>query len=108
MGICANMRTRFGAIYIAATAGVHALALSTTAHVIVLGPGSLDMRLLTAKLAARSGFQTSLFAPSGAAQEIWSEQMYGTEDPSELVEQSSDPLRPAMLSKPAAREAALA
>ena len=30
-------------------------------RVVVFGPGSLDMRLLTAKLAARAGLDTSLF-----------------------------------------------
>ena len=32
-----------------------ALSLSVGAPIVVLGPGSLDMRLLTAKLAASAG-----------------------------------------------------
>ena len=35
-------------------------------RVVVFGPGSLDMRLLTAKLAARAGLDTSLFVGGGA------------------------------------------
>ena len=85
-----------------------ALSLPAAAPVVVLGPGSLDLRLLTAKLAARSGLKTSLFSASGAAQDIWLEQMYGVEDPSTVVEDSAEPLRPAMVSDADAREAALA
>jgi len=84
-----------------------AALLSPAAPVVVLGPGSLDMRLLTAKLAARSGRPTTLFSASGAAQDIWLEQMYGVEDPSVAVEDTLDPLRPSMASSPADREAAL-
>ena len=87
---------------------VSALSLPAAAPVVVLGPGSLDLRLLTAKLAARSGLQTSLFAASGGALDIWLEQMYGVEDPSTVLEDSVEPLRPAMVSDAAAREAALA
>ena len=36
-------------------------------RVVVLGPGSLDMRLLTAKLAARAGLETSLFVGGATA-----------------------------------------
>ena len=50
--------------------------LSTKSPVVVLGPGSLDLRLLTAKLAARSGFPTSIIAGQGA-QQLWWETMYG-------------------------------
>ena len=85
-----------------------ALSLPAAAPVVVLGPGSLDLRLLTAKLSARAGLKTSLFAASGAAQDIWLEQMYGIEDPSMAIEESSDPLRPVMVSDDGAREAALA
>ena len=81
--------------------------LPAAAPVVVLGPGSLDLRLLTAKLAARSGLQTSLFAASGGALDIWREQMYGLEDPSVAIEDSAEPLRPAMASDSADREAAL-
>ena len=76
--------------------------------VVVLGPGSLDLRLLTAKLAARAGLQTSLFSPSGSVQDIWLEQMYGVEDGSTDISTSAEPLRPAMVADADAREAALA
>ena len=36
-------------------------------RVVVFGPGSLDMRLLTAKLAARAGLETSLFVGGATA-----------------------------------------
>ena len=35
-------------------------------RVVVFGPGSLDMRLLTAKLAARAGLDTALFVGGGS------------------------------------------
>ena len=85
-----------------------ALSLPAAAPVVVLGPGSLDLRLLTAKLAARSGLQTSLFSASGGVQDIWLEQMYGVEDGSTDIENSAEPLRPAMVADADAREAALA
>ena len=88
--------------------GAVALSLPTNGPVVVLGPGSLDMRLLTAKLAARSGRATTLFSASGAAQDIWLEQMYEVEDPSVAVEDTSDPLRPVLASGPAERASALA
>ena len=53
-----------------------AAVLSATSPVVVLGPGSLDMRLLTAKLAAQSGFPTSIIAGQGA-QQLWWETLYG-------------------------------
>jgi len=85
-------------------------SLATTAPVVVLGPGSLDLRLLTAKLAARSGFKTSLFSPSGEVQGIWMEQMYGNdaEAGKTSIEDSTDPLRAAMVADMPAREEALA
>jgi hypothetical protein len=85
-----------------------ALSLPAAAPVVVLGPGSLDLRLLTAKLAARSGLQTSLFSASGGVQDIWLEQMYGVEDGSTDISDSAEPLRPAMVADADAREAALA
>jgi len=61
--------------------------LGANAPVVVLGPGSLDMRLLTAKIAARSGFDTALFTGQGAPTRLWWEQMYGEEDiPGEQLE----------------------
>jgi len=102
-------RNSFAVIILGVTSSAHALSpLPASASVVVLGPGSLDMRLLTAKLAARSGLKTSLFSASGGARDIWLEQMYGIEDPSSTVEESTDPLRPAMISDMAEREAALA
>jgi len=88
-----------------ATAG--ALSLPADANVVVLGPGSLDLRLLAAKLAARSGFRTSLFGPTGGARDIWLEQMYGVEDPSTAVEDSSEPRRASVVSSGPEREMAL-
>ena len=85
-----------------------ALSLPAAAPVVVLGPGSLDLRLLTAKLAARSGLQTSLFSASGGVQDIWREQMYGVEDGSTDIANSAEPLRPAMVADADEREAALA
>ena len=90
-----------------ASAWASAMALSAP-PVVVLGPGSLDLRLLTAKLAARAGLQTSLFSPSGSVQDIWLEQMYGVEDGSTDISTSAEPLRPAMVADADAREAALA
>ena len=85
-----------------------AMSLPAAAPVVVLGPGSLDLRLLTAKLAARAGLQTSLFSASGGVQDIWLEQMYGVEDGSTDISTSTEPLRPAMVADADAREAALA
>jgi len=84
------------------------MSLPAAAPVVVLGPGSLDLRLLTAKLAARAGLQTSLFSASGGVQDIWLEQMYGVEDGSTDISTSTEPLRPAMVADADAREAALA
>ena len=44
------------------------LSAMLTPRVVVFGPGSLDMRLLTAKLAARAGLETSLFVGGATAQ----------------------------------------
>ena len=55
-----------------------ASVLSAASPVVVLGPGSLDMRLLTAKLAARSNLAASIITGQGA-QQIWWEQLYGEE-----------------------------
>lgn len=41
-------------------------AIAAPAPVVVFGPGSLDVRLITAKLAARAGFATSIIAGAGA------------------------------------------
>jgi len=82
-------------------------AVALSPRLVVLGSGSLDMRLLTAKLAARSGQATTLFSASGELKEVWLEQMFGVEDPSVAVEDSSEPLRPTMAGSPAEREAAL-
>ena len=60
------------------TSAATSVLLGANAPIVVLGPGSLDMRLLTAKLAAKSGFDTTLFAGQGA-QQLWWEQMYGEE-----------------------------
>ena len=43
------------------------LSAMLTPRVVVFGPGSLDMRLLTAKLAARAGLETSLFVGGATA-----------------------------------------
>jgi hypothetical protein len=60
------------------TSAATSVLLGASAPIVVLGPGSLDMRLLTAKLAAKSGFDTALFTGQGA-QRLWWEQMYGEE-----------------------------
>lgn len=44
--------------------------------VVVFGPGSLDVRLTIAKLAAREGFGTTLITGDGAQQQ-WRRIMYG-------------------------------
>ena len=47
---------------------------------LVYGPGSLELRLITAKLAARNGGDTALFAgPDGKTQKRWRSLMYGKE-----------------------------
>ena len=96
------MRSSLALVLLASASGASSLSLPTAAPIIVLGPGSLDMRLLTAKLAARSGFKTALFAGAGA-QQIWLEQMYGVEDPSAKVVDD----RPELVCDIEAREAAL-
>jgi len=85
-------------------------SLATTASVVVLGEGSLDLRLLTAKLAARSGFQTSLFSARGGVQDIWVEQMYGSDGfgAKVQIEDSSEPLRAEMVDDMPSRTEALA
>ena len=57
---------------LAATAGT----LAPASRIIVLGPGSLEMRLIAAKLAAREGFVTSLVAAQGAGL-AWRRFLYG-------------------------------
>ena len=79
----------------------NAAVLSATSPVVVLGPGSLDLRLLTAKLAARSGFPTSIIAGQGA-QQLWWEQMYGEE----YVAGESDTGKARLLTSSDAREKA--
>ena len=53
------------------TARVHdPFAVEPPAGVVVLGPGSLDLRLIAGKLTARAGFATSLVTGNGA-QLLW-------------------------------------
>jgi len=62
-----------------AVATIEAMVITPTqSPVVILGPGSLDMRLLTAKLSAAAGFPTSIIAGAGA-ESLWWEQMYGEE-----------------------------
>jgi len=76
-----------------ATAG--ATSLAADAPVLVIGPGSLEMRMLTAKLAARSGFRTSLFLPDQNVNNI--RYLYSGENKSTAVEDSSEPRRAAVI-----------
>ena len=76
-------------------------ALLLAPPVVVLGPGSLDMRLLTAKLAARAGLETKLFVGAGAQQQLW-EQMYAEE-----YLPGGENGRPALVSSAEDRNAAL-
>ena len=47
---------------------------------LTFGPGSLELRLITAKLAARNGGDAALYAgPDEKAQKRWRSLMYGKE-----------------------------
>jgi hypothetical protein len=55
-----------------------ARALSPPSPIVVLGPGSLEVRLIASKLAARAGFETSLLSVEEAGP-VWRRLMYGVE-----------------------------
>ena len=75
----------------------HPLAVEPPAGVVVIGPGSLDLRLIAGKLTARAGFATSLVAGNGA-QLLWRSLLYGKDyaeadfdDPDCAQKQSAEP-----------------
>ena len=52
------------------------LLLDPPAPIVIFGPGSLELRLITAKLAARAGFEAALISAEGT-ERGWLRQMYG-------------------------------
>lgn len=79
---------RAGHMLYSALAVAGASALAPPSPIVVLGPGTLEMRLITSKLAARAGFKTSLISVEEAGP-VWRRLMYGVDYSKAGVDQPS-------------------